>query len=161
VLATAAQAIAAVGATTGCFHTEVKLTPAGPRIIEINGRVGGSIPELMALATGQSLLEIACRVALGERLRVESLLPCTQVGYSLIVPPPRDAARLLALDNLDSLRAIPGVSALLVNRAPGDPIDWREGYDGRIYTVYGSAPDHEAMWTARDEIKRSVKMTVD
>ena len=32
--ATAAEAIAALGATYGCFHTEMKFTPEGPRIIE-------------------------------------------------------------------------------------------------------------------------------
>ena len=34
----ATTAIEALGITTGCLHTEIKFTPEGPRIIEVNGR---------------------------------------------------------------------------------------------------------------------------
>ena len=44
------EALLALDVTTGIYHTEVKLTRDGPRIIEVNGRVGGSIPELVSLA---------------------------------------------------------------------------------------------------------------
>src|ERR1700722_9556475 len=44
VLDLATRAIHALGVQTGCLHTEVKFTPDGPRIIEVNGRGGGSGP---------------------------------------------------------------------------------------------------------------------
>ena len=36
----------------GCLHTEIKFTPDGPRIIEVNGRVGGGVPEMIERAAG-------------------------------------------------------------------------------------------------------------
>lgn len=42
-----------LGFTDGMTHTEVKLTPAGPKIIEVNGRLGGDlIPYLGLRASG-------------------------------------------------------------------------------------------------------------
>lgn len=47
-------------------HTEVRLTPAGPRIIELNARLGGDlIPYLGLLAHGVDLAGAAADVALG------------------------------------------------------------------------------------------------
>ena len=45
VLSAASAAIVALGITTGCQHTEIKLTPDGPRVIEVNGRVGAGVPD--------------------------------------------------------------------------------------------------------------------
>lgn len=154
----AAGAIKATQADTGVFHTEVKVTPDGPCVIEVNGRVGGSIPEILALATDgeHSFLDIACRVALGEAVHFDGPVRCRRVGYSIFEPPPRSATRVLRLDGLDQVGRVSGVDTLLINRRPGDPVDWRDGYDARLYSVYGAADDHDAMWAARQRIKEIV-----
>ncbi|MFC7830967.1 ATP-grasp domain-containing protein [Streptomyces sp. NPDC057375] len=55
-----------VGLTDGNAHTEVILTPEGPRIVESHNRPGGdSIPLLVELATGVNLAELALAVPLG------------------------------------------------------------------------------------------------
>jgi biotin carboxylase len=163
VVQVAGRAIQALEATTGVFHTEIKITPNGPRVIEVNGRIGGTIPELLALATNQdvSLLDLACRVALGERIAVEGLLSCEQVGYSLRVPPPIDAVRLVQLDGVDAISHIPGVTAFEIMRGVGDPVDWRKGWDGCIYYALGAADSHEGMWQAREQVMRTVKVEFD
>lgn len=152
----AGQAIAAIAPRTGCFHTEIKLTPDGPRIIEINGRIGGSIPELFQLAGLPSLLNIACRAALGLPIAVDQWPAPRRIGYSLVQPPPVWASRLSRLDHVEDVSGIPGVDAMSVNRLPGAKIDWREGYEGRIYLVYGAADDHDAMWAARRRIQETL-----
>ena len=53
---------------------------------------------------------------------------------------------------------IPGVETLLVNRQAGDTVDWRDGYDGRFYSVYGAADDHAGMWAARRRVRQTVAM---
>ena len=64
----ATAAVRALGVEVGSLHTEVKLTPQGPRVIELNGRIGGGVPEMLADATGIELLPLAMRVALGESI---------------------------------------------------------------------------------------------
>ena len=63
----AERAARALGVDVGCLHTEIKLTIDGPRVIEVNGRLGGGIPEMLELASGVSLFNVAARVAVEEQ----------------------------------------------------------------------------------------------
>ncbi|UXY33419.1 ATP-grasp domain-containing protein [Streptomyces albidocamelliae] len=56
----------AVGFTTGWTHTELRLTARGPRIVEINARIGGDrIPDIGRLALGVDAARTAAQVACG------------------------------------------------------------------------------------------------
>lgn len=150
VLDTATRALKAMEADTGAFHTEIKITPDGPRVVEVNGRVGGHIPQLLESATGQSMYSIAGRVALGEQVAFDDLLPCTQIGYTFSIVPDLDAVELIKLDGLNCARQVPGVRDVYVGREVGDQLDWREGFAGSIIDLFGEADSHEQMWNARD-----------
>jgi hypothetical protein len=83
------------------------------------------------------------------------------VGYSLRVPPPIDAVRLVQLDGVDAISHIPGVTAFEIMRGVGDPVDWRKGWDGCIYYALGAADSHDGMWQAREQVLRTVKVEFD
>ncbi|WP_034341741.1 ATP-grasp domain-containing protein [Deinococcus misasensis] len=60
----------ALGIQDTVTHTEVKLTPQGPRIIEVNSRVGGDhIHELVHHVTGTHLVQLSLHLHLGGTLR--------------------------------------------------------------------------------------------
>ncbi|MFI7356133.1 ATP-grasp domain-containing protein [Streptomyces avidinii] len=62
----AAAAIRALGIDHGVQHVEMRLTATGPRIIEVNGRIGGDlIGHLVRLATGIDLPRAAADLACG------------------------------------------------------------------------------------------------
>ncbi|MCX5303130.1 ATP-grasp domain-containing protein [Streptomyces sp. NBC_00160] len=62
----AAAAIRALGIDHGVQHVEMRLTATGPRIIEVNGRIGGDlIGHLVRLATGIDLPCAAADLACG------------------------------------------------------------------------------------------------
>ncbi|MFD8847643.1 ATP-grasp domain-containing protein [Streptomyces sp. NPDC059604] len=62
----ATAAVAALGISTGIQHVELRLTDRGPRIIEVNARIGGDlIGRLVSLATGLDLPRIAADLACG------------------------------------------------------------------------------------------------
>ncbi|WP_165983936.1 ATP-grasp domain-containing protein [Streptomyces sp. YIM 98790] len=62
----ATAALDAVGITCGISHVELRLTAAGPVVVEINARLGGDlIPHLVHLATGIDLVAAAADLALG------------------------------------------------------------------------------------------------
>jgi hypothetical protein len=145
VLQTAAAAIGALGVRTGFLHTEVKLTPAGPRVIEVNGRLGGGIPEMLELAAGVDLFGMSQRLALGQPVVLDGPLPTTQVAYLLYVQAPPSARTLAGVEGLDALGDAPGVHTIVLNRRPGDALDWREGNFGHVFSVLGTVPDHEAL----------------
>jgi ATP-grasp domain len=62
----AAHAVRALGVTDGVQHVEMRLTASGPKIIEVNARIGGDrIGTLVRLATGLDLPRIAADIACG------------------------------------------------------------------------------------------------
>jgi biotin carboxylase len=141
----AAAAVRAVGVDVGLLHTEIKLTPEGPRVIELNGRIGGGVPEMLADATGVELLQIALRVALGELIVFDAMPPCTQVGYLLYVQAPVPMRTIGSVNGLDRLRAHPSVQEVTLNRGPGSSVDWRSGNHGHVFSVRGAVADYEAL----------------
>lgn len=61
------KGLRALGVDFGPTHTEVALTPEGPKIIEFNPRmVGGSVPEMIKYATGINLPNEVLRMHMGE-----------------------------------------------------------------------------------------------
>ncbi|MGV9266726.1 ATP-grasp domain-containing protein [Kitasatospora sp. NPDC003701] len=62
----AEAALDALGVNTGVSHVEMRLTSSGPRLIEVNARIGGDlIGRLVQLATGIDLPAVAADIALG------------------------------------------------------------------------------------------------
>lgn len=70
-MAMLATAHAALGLRRGMTHSEVRLTSNGPRIVEINARLGGDlIPYVGMLATGIDPTRVAVDVAVGREPQV-------------------------------------------------------------------------------------------
>lgn len=69
----AARALQAIGWKFGGFHVEVILTQRGPRIVEINGRLGGDYisTHLVPLASGINIWRENLLSFLGERVHFE------------------------------------------------------------------------------------------
>ena len=156
VLDVAARAAEALGIERGCLHTEIKLTPAGPVVIEVNGRMGGILPEMLEPAFGLRIVPVAFRVALGERVEIEEMPASDGVVFRLYVQAPTSAERLARLEGIDELRRAAGVDEVVVNRRVGDRVDWQEGSQGYVYNVNGSVPDHAALLEVTEQISSVV-----
>ena len=63
VLDLAGQTLRALGVEHGAAHTEIKLTAEGLRVIEVNGRIGGGVPEMLQLAAGVDIVKLTMRAA--------------------------------------------------------------------------------------------------
>ena len=64
----AVAALSAVDHQQGLSHVELKLTDTGPRIIEVNSRLGGYVEQVRTLAGMSSLLRAAFTTALSHDL---------------------------------------------------------------------------------------------
>jgi biotin carboxylase len=154
-------AVRAVGIEVGSLHTEVKLTPAGPRIIEVNGRLGGAVADVLSAAGGCSLVEAAMRVALGESPTDTGLVPCARLGYMINVQPPVSAHRVRSVEGLDELAELPGVQTVQLLRKGGDAVDWRLGTDERVLYVTGTADNLEDLRAIRAQVEELVTITYE
>jgi biotin carboxylase len=144
-LDSAGATIAAIGVTIGCLHTEIKLTPEGPRVIELNARIGGSVARMMPLATGIDLLAVAMRLALGEQIVFDEMPRCAAVTYMLYAQAPASMRRIRAIEGVERLRADPAVLELILKRGPGQSVDWRDGNHGHVFSVLGVVADHDQL----------------
>jgi biotin carboxylase len=160
VLEVATAALRALGVRTGDCHTEIKLTPDGPRVLEVNGRLGGGVPEMLFQASGVSLVQLSMRVALGEPV-VRSPIPCARVGWCLMFQAPTSARRVVSISGLERLAELPGVNEVFVNRSPGDPVNWRDGTRQYIYSVFGVSADYDELLEVNSFLHEQVSVAYE
>jgi biotin carboxylase len=145
VLELVSGAVEALSIRDAVVHTEIKLTADGPKIIEVNGRLGGRPPFVLRDVSDVNLFEAACQLAAGRPFSWEGLAACEGVGYWLMLQPPMTARRLSRVGGVDACATLPGVSTVTPHVQPGDPVDWREGTDSRVITIRGKVSDHRAL----------------
>jgi biotin carboxylase len=153
VLRVAGDAAHALGVTIGCLHTEIKLTDDGPVVIEVNGRPGGGMSEMLERASGFSILRTALRLAVGDPVGLQGPVACSRIGYLLYVFPETDVEWIDSVEGLPELREVDGVDEIVLVRGPGQRIDWREGSEAHVFHLTGTTRDH-------DELRRLMKATV-
>lgn len=131
----------ALGVTVGCLHTEIKLTDDGPVVIEVNGRPGGGMSEMLERASGFSILRTALRLAVGDPVELHGPVECSRVGYLLYVFPETDVEWIDVVEGLSKLREVEGVDEIDLVRGPGQRIDWREGSEAHVFHFTGTTHD--------------------
>ncbi|CRK56699.1 hypothetical protein [Alloactinosynnema sp. L-07] len=152
VLALDAAATDALGIRHGIAHTEIKLTPDGPRVIEVNGRLGGYAWEILHRAGGPNLVAVALRLAMGEDPQV-SAPTWRGVTYQVFLTPPAAGGVLVEVSGVDAVRALPGVRKVDVHAQPGAVVDASVGTQAHLGLVYGAAADHAGVLDVADSVR--------
>jgi cysteine synthase/biotin carboxylase len=154
---TVRAALDAVGLRRGPSHTEVRLTPAGPRIVEINPRLaGGMIPELFRLTTGTDLLAAQLDLATGREPEVD----CVPDGCAAIrfLTAPRPGV-LAEVDGLDQARALPGVTRVTVTAQVGDRVAPPTDAYGRLGYVIARGASRTEVLASLDAADAAIVIT--
>jgi biotin carboxylase len=155
----AGSAIEALGVRTGSLHTEIKFSADGPRVVEVNGRVGGGVPEMLSRAANLDLLDITLRIALGESINVKGPVPTDMIGYRFFLQPPPVSAVVANIEGLDALSEFPGVDSISVHQRPGAELDWKDGSRNHILSVVGSVSNYEDLQAVSRIINEVVKVS--
>ncbi|WP_329223583.1 ATP-grasp domain-containing protein [Streptomyces sp. NBC_01485] len=153
-----AEAHAALGIRTGLTHTELRLTATGPRIVEVNGRLGGDfIPLLGALATGVDQVAAAARIALGRTLDLTPTRDrCAEVRF---VYPDHDA--LVQGVDLTAAAAVPGIVHAIPLAAPGTELRLPpRGIVPRLAALVATGESPDACAAALDRAEEAVRHTL-
>ncbi|WP_019031060.1 ATP-grasp domain-containing protein [Salinispora arenicola] len=159
VLKLTTDAVRALGVTSGITHTEIKLTACGPRIIEVNGRLGGHVNELSLRACGVDVVRLAGLAALGEPVSPPRLVP-DRVFWQYNNPAPTSPCRLVAVNGWREACTVPGVSRYTPYARVTDLLD------GGVMTqaldlVSGEATSHAAMRKQLAQVMDLVSFTFD
>jgi argininosuccinate lyase len=138
----AADAVHAVGLTTGPAHVELRVAGTGvPHVIEINPRLaGGLIPRLVRHATGRDLVDEVVAGLSGRPPRPVG----TGAGHASIrfLLPPRPGV-VRAVTGLDAARAHPGVVEVECAVRPGMPVHIENSFTDRKGHVIATGDDAE------------------
>ncbi|MFJ8928006.1 acetyl-CoA carboxylase biotin carboxylase subunit family protein [Streptomyces sp. NPDC102364] len=163
VLNVATKALRSLGIRFGICHTEVKFTHAGPQVIEVNGRLGGSINALMRDSSGVSAVEMAARIALGDRSVVDSVsnIDFSAISFTYQHLPPVEAVRVTGLQGMAKLRAMPEIFRTYPGIRPGEEIDWRSGSLGYLYICYGAVDSYKELRSTLDDVCGIVEIDYD
>jgi D-ala D-ala ligase C-terminus len=160
----AEAALRAVGITDGFANVDMKLTPEGPRVVEVNGRLGGNVHVLMELAGGPPILSLVFKVALGQDMAADPAVARVsggrwpRIGYFAWLQTPMSATRLTRVEGLDDVAALPHVTAVVRNQRQGDPLDWAVGGRSNVGEVFGSVERLDELAAARNEIDTIVTL---
>jgi biotin carboxylase len=157
----AGQAIKALGIHDSIVHTEIKLTPDGPKLIEVNGRLGGRPPFVLQEVSSVNLFQVACAVAAGDPVCFNRLVECNGVGFWLMFQPPPSARRVASIDGLATVNKLSEVKRSLVTRSVGDAVDAGEGTDSKVLTVQGRAKNLRGLARTIASIENAVAIRYD
>jgi biotin carboxylase len=116
------RALAAIGLENGPSHTEVIVTPDGPRIVESHARLGGDqIVDLIQLTTGVDLDSLWIRQVAGESILDE--VPTTFTSWAAIAyATPQAVGRLEQVLGREQAEASPGVVRVQLVQDPGSEL---------------------------------------
>jgi biotin carboxylase len=139
----AADAVAALGIDWSGSHTEIRIGPHGPRVIELGGRLGGGFitSHLVPLATGVDIVRAVISLALG---REPDLRPSLQQGAAIRFVTAATAGIVQQISGVKMAQQIPGVCAVEFYVGPGQAVAPLVDCDGRIGHVIAQAQDAQA-----------------
>ncbi|MFD0570741.1 acetyl-CoA carboxylase biotin carboxylase subunit family protein [Kitasatospora gansuensis] len=137
----AGAAIVALSVRSGICHTEIKLTPSGPRLIEVNGRLGRDIAELAQRSVGTDIIALAGRIALGHPVSPAPLRP-GQVHFQFHHPSPKAARTVHEVAGHQAVEALPGIDSYRRVQLPAPVSDVSTSH---FDVLRGSADSHREM----------------
>lgn len=160
-VALTAQCLDAVGFTTGAFHVEVKYTSGGPRLIEINARLGGGQNyRINKLVWGVDLVEQYLMTCLGLPIRPAKAAQPLLCVAECDVPCPASGT-LLQADFLDEIARDPHVLYCKASVQPGQrvigPLDGVPDWLGEVLVA---GPTIEAASQTLEELMTQVVLPI-
>jgi biotin carboxylase len=147
--------LAALGVEHIVSHTEVKLTPSGPRIIEVNARPGGDyIPALVAAVTGYDLYELALHAALGHPIEAAPRhAPQTESAAVRFLYAPEEG--IVSMNDPELIVGAPGLQQLHMRVAPGGYVlRTSSNYNRLGHLIAHATPERSADQVAEQALRQ-------
>ena len=139
-----------LGVTFGVCHTEVKLTPDGPRVVEVNGRPGGSVPELLRLIADYDLALQLARLTCG--LPVDTELRVRRHGACLTPQPPTGRHLVVRAPSAETVHQVPGVVTIYNLARSGGLVDSDVGSASNLFRLTAVAKSRGDLIKLRERL---------
>lgn len=116
----ACRAVKSVGINCGPSHVEIKLTPNGPKMVELGARMGGDCitTHLVPLSTGVDMIKATIDVSLG---LTPNITPSLKKGSAIrFLDAPRGV--ISSIEGIEEARNIDGVQEVSLTKSLGDEV---------------------------------------
>jgi biotin carboxylase len=158
-VAVALAALDALGLGWGPAHVELRLTPHGPAVIEVNPRLaGGMIPNLVQLAIGVDLIAATVAHAAG---RPADLTPTRNQGAAVRFLVPNRSGTFVAAGGLDLATGCPDVVEVVLTRRPGSQLSLEHSFRDRLGYLISSGQDARTAAGAADRALGCVRLQIE
>lgn len=136
------QAVKAIGLKNGPSHTEIKVTPGGPKIVELAARLGGDFitSRLVPLSTGVDMVGASVLLATGAKVDLE---PKWQKGSAIHFIRGMEG-RIKSITGVEAVSSMEGVEEVSVYKQAGDEVHGTKSSNdrlGHIITVGNNAEE--------------------
>ena len=153
------QAISALGIDIGAAKGDIKITPEGPKIVEIAARLSGGWMSAYTypLATGVNLYKAAIQIALGEK--PSDLTPKTSLfsAERSLLPP---AGKILSIRGVEEARKIKGVKEIILMKEAGDMSEEPRSNMGKVGYVITVGKTREEAISINDLARETLKIEI-
>ena len=149
-----------LGIMNGITHIEIKLTDNGPRIIEVNGRMGGYVYDLVKKQTGIDLISIAFQIAINEKINVpenSEIKKPKLVFQKFIIP---EIYHRCILKKINFLLPNEKFQLELIKQE-GDILDPLLGSYNNIGIIHGEAKDIKELIQINKNLQNFIKIEVE
>lgn len=157
--AVAIAANEAIGIENGPSHTEIKVTPNGPKIVELGARLGGDFitTHLVPLSTGINMVECSIRIALGEK---PELTPKWKKGSANRYLKSK-AGRIKSIEGIHDAELISGVRQVSIVHNIGESVGEIKSSGDRIGTIIVQASDAKEAVSIAEKAQAKIKVIVE
>jgi biotin carboxylase len=157
-----AAAARALGLAEGPVHAELRLSAAGPVVLEVAARsIGGLCARTLRFGAGISLEEVIVAHALGRPL--SELRREASASGVMMLPIPRGGV-LRGVAGVEAARAVPGVADVVITVPEGrevEPLPEGDSYLGFVFARGGSPAEvEEALRQAHARLRFDIRETL-
>lgn len=147
------QAVKAIGLVNGPSHTEIKVTPQGPKIVELAARLGGDFitSRLVPLSTGVDMVGASVELATGGKPQLE---PEWSRGAAIHFIQGAEG-RIKKIEAEDALYHMDGVEEVVFYRQAGDEAHTTKSSNDRLGHIITVGED---AWMAMETGKKALAM---
>lgn len=142
----------------GPAHSEIRLSPFGPRVIEVNPRLaGGMIPVLVRLACGVDLVRATLEKVIGE----SPLVACRKNGHASIrfVRAP-ERGILERVEGLAEAASVPNVAEAVIYKSIGASVEATGDFRSRLGHVIAESNSNNNAIEVADRALSLIKVNV-
>ncbi len=159
VYAVADAALMAVGATNCGSQVELMLTRDGPKVIEVNGRLGGHVPYVWSSISDAQPLRDVGRIALGQR--PADTVEADRWGAMWVHHPPLHEEIITGIRGIEDFRKVDGVVSVVPAMHVGQHVEPLLGITGGCILAFVIADSVDGLFELRRRLESTVRFDVE